>query len=264
MSKPYIIGTVVTLDYQDLASGKDLTSQIAEAYGFDGIGVLTVKNVPGFVEARERLLPLARTFALLPDEIKQKYVHEESFYSFGWSHGKEKLQGNFDLSKGSYYANPQYDVPVADEEVIKKFSSFVHPNIWPKEDLPELEFAFKELGRIIVHVGTLVAQQCDAYVNSKCPSYTKDRLKKVIETSLCCKARLLHYFANSLEKGSVDDFASWCGWHNDHGSLTGLTSAMFIDENGNVIQNNDPDAGTNDVNSYSLLCGYRCHRTIRT
>ncbi len=35
----------------------------------------------------------------------------------------------------------------------------------------------------------------------------------------------------SDEKSSPadSDFASWCGWHNDHGSLTGLTSAMYID-----------------------------------
>lgn len=36
-------------------------------------------------------------------------MHQDSCYSFGWSHGKEKLQGRPDVSKGSYYANPQYD-----------------------------------------------------------------------------------------------------------------------------------------------------------
>jgi isopenicillin N synthase-like dioxygenase len=40
-----------------------------------------------------------------------------------------------------------------------------------------------------------------------------------------------------------DPFSSWCGWHNDHGSLTGLVSAMFTDQNGKIVQNNDPDAG---------------------
>lgn len=243
MSSNYVVGNVVTLDYEDLVTNKDLTAQIAEAYGFDGIGVLTVKNVPGFVEARERLLPLAREFALLPDEVKEKYVHKESLYSFGWSHGKEKLQGNFDVSKGSFYANPQYDRPVEDEEVIKQYSAFVHPNIWPTEDLPQLEAAFKELGQLIVHVGTLVARQCDAYVHKKCPSYPSNKLEHIIDKSLCCKARLLHYFPISTDLPAVDDFSSWCGWHNDHGSLTGLTSALFIDESGAVIQNNDPDAG---------------------
>ena len=76
------------------------------------------------------------------------------------------------MSKGSFYANPQYDRPIEDEEIIAKFPSFVHPNIWPSDDLPSLEPAFKELGLIIVSVGELVARQCDAYVQSKCAGYT--------------------------------------------------------------------------------------------
>lgn len=91
MSHVAIIADVVTLDYNDLVAGVDLTAEIERAYGMEGVGVLTVKNVPGFVEARKRMLPLAREFALLPEEVKSKYVHEESYYSFGWSHGKENV-----------------------------------------------------------------------------------------------------------------------------------------------------------------------------
>jgi hypothetical protein len=92
----YVIGKVIELDYNELVvDSKDFSSEIETAFGNDGVGVLTVKNVPGFVEARAKLLPISRKFATLPNEIKDKYVHKESFYSFGWSHGKEKLQGNF-------------------------------------------------------------------------------------------------------------------------------------------------------------------------
>ena len=28
----------------------------------------------------------------------------------------------------------------------------------------------------------------------------------------------------------------WCGWHNDHGSLTALTSAIYTDKNGEEIK----------------------------
>ena len=35
----------------------------------------------------------------------------------------------------------------------------------------------------------------------------------------------------------------YCGWHNDHSSLTGLTKAMYIDENGNEVQVKDPQSG---------------------
>jgi hypothetical protein len=170
--------------------------------------------------------------------------------------------GNFDTSKGSYYANPQYDRPIDDETIISQYPAFVHPNIWPTEDFPELELAFKELGRIIVSVGILVARQCDRFIASRCSSYPSHKLQHIIEKSLCCKARLLHYFPNAIDElessASVDDFASWCGWHNDHGSLTGLTSAMFIDETGNIIQNNDNNAGKRvalpSVSSYLSCC----------
>lgn len=250
----FVIGEVVTLDYNDLISGKDLTAEIEKAYSYDGIGVLTVKNVPNFVEARAKMLPLAREFAILPEEIKEKYVHKESYYSFGWSHGKENLQGAPDLSKGSYYANPQYDTPVTDEKIIAEYPSFVHPNIWPKDDLPALEFAFKDLGQIIVHVGSLIGKQCDNYIRTKCPTYNTQIIERTINESKCCKARLLHYFPmENPEENQVDQWASWCGWHNDHGTLTGLTSAMFIDQDGNIIENTDPKAGLYARNRKSEL-----------
>ena len=45
---------IVTLDFADLASGADLRDQIRTAFGVEGLGILTVKNVPGFVESRGR------------------------------------------------------------------------------------------------------------------------------------------------------------------------------------------------------------------
>ena len=55
---------------------------------------LAVEGVPDFADQRRKLLPLGRRFATMPEEIKALYEHPTSFYSFGWSHGKEKLQGD--------------------------------------------------------------------------------------------------------------------------------------------------------------------------
>lgn len=33
-----------------------------------------------------------------------------------------------------------------------------------------------------------------------------------------------------------------CGWHNDHGALTALTSAMFINESGDIVES-PPSSG---------------------
>ena len=48
-------------------------------------------------------------------------------------------------------------------------------------------------------------------------------LQQIMRTGRpCCKARLLHYFADPecARKGSEAQ-APWCGWHTDHSSLTG-------------------------------------------
>ena len=39
------------------------------------------------------------------------------------------------------------------------------------------------------------------------------------------------------------DYSSWCGWHNDHGSLTGLVPAMYLNADGQEIESPDPTAG---------------------
>jgi hypothetical protein len=100
-----------------------------------------------------------------------------------------------------------------------------------------------------------VASQCDRYVHSINSSYAIDRLRNILDTSLCCKARLLHYYAKtSADTDSSDgdlEFSSWCGWHNDHGSLTGLVSAMFLNEKGEEIPNPDPSSG---IDLFHKLC----------
>lgn len=202
-----------------------------------------VKNIPGYVKARTTMLPLSQKYANLPEEVKEKTVHAESKYSFGWSHGKEVFNGKPDTAKGSYYANPQYDTPFSDEELIKEFPENCLPNIWPKEDLPELEPAFKNLGQLIVSVGEMVAAQADKYVKSVVPTYADDTLSKIIRESKTCKARLLHYFPADGKLALGEDQDSWCGWHLDHGALTGLTRAMFLDKDGKEVPPPDPTAG---------------------
>jgi hypothetical protein len=146
--------TPVELRYEDLVrEGADLSPQVEAAFGAEGLGLLTVSGVPGVAERRRALLPLARRFALLPEEVKRRYEHAASSFSFGWSHGKEKLQGRPDVHKGSYYANPLHDRPTADATLVDRFPAFYHPNIWPREEnLPELEPAFKAMGQLIVEV----------------------------------------------------------------------------------------------------------------
>jgi hypothetical protein len=89
-----------------------------------------------------------------------------------------------------------------------------------------------------------VARACDRYALANIESYKEGYLEHVVRTSLTTKARLLHYFpspeedapsdqGNEGEDADGDDDDDWCATHIDHGCLTGLTSAMFVDEAAN-------------------------------
>ncbi len=154
-------------------------------------------------------------------------------------------------AQGSYYNNPLYDRPVDDEKVIAEHSSFAHPNIWPDAHLPEMHGAFLQLGTLMVRTGSLLARHVDHYIAVRQTGYSAHRLQHLIDTGRCPKGRLLHYFPLSAsqletarkEQGAQEDVGSWCGFHNDHGSLTALTSAMYVDSNGREVPNPDPNAG---------------------
>ena len=248
------------------------------------LGIVAITNVPGLDEARLRLLPLGHRLASLDREALQEITVPESQYQCGWSHGREKLVGDRpDLGKGSFYANPLcedlleemmerrryiFDSSVEkapnssvdsalkwdecpyselqDEDLIalaKSCPGFFFPNVWPKDGLPELETAFKDCGKLIHKVGVMVGKCCDRYVASLCPGY-KPQLERTLRHSKCCKGRLLHYFPAAETSEPEEAFDSWCGWHNDHGSLTGLLPCVYVDNaTGEIVESPDPVAG---------------------
>ena len=103
--------------------------------------------------------------------------------------------------------------------------------MWPDEK--ELESmrgyrdTFQELCRLIIDIAVLVARGCDSYAEKEIEGYARGYLEHVVTSSTTTKARLLHYFPPSAD--AAED-ADWCGTHLDHGCLTGLTSAMYVDE----------------------------------
>ena len=60
-----MVQQVVTIGYEELKDpATDLSSKLAAAYGPGGIGLLTISGVPGFVDLRQKLLPLASRLAV--------------------------------------------------------------------------------------------------------------------------------------------------------------------------------------------------------
>lgn len=221
----------VTIPYTDLKNkDADLSAKIEEGFGPNGLGILSISDVPGFSSLRQNLLHLSPRLANLPQKVKDELEDPHSRYNFGWSHGKEKLEsGKPDLLKGSFYANPILDVPTTDMCLRQRYPSYCSSNIWPGSALPELETAFKALGKLMHDVGLMVAYHCDQYVSKGMEVDQNESLKQILIRSRCHKGRLLYYFpvlsSDCVPDG--DSTSSWCGWHTDHGSLTGLTCAMF-------------------------------------
>ncbi|XP_042055390.1 uncharacterized protein LOC121799935 [Salvia splendens] len=225
--------SIVTISYDQLKdTSADLSDKIELGFGPNGLGILSVSNVPGYQLLRRNLLCLAPRLASLPEDVKRQLEDPISRYNFGWSHGKEKLEsGKPDTLKGSFYANPILDVPTNDQSLVKRYPSYCGPNIWPHDVLPELELAFKALGKLILDVGLLLAHHCDQYTSNGLKKYENGSLRQILLRSRCHKGRLLYYFPSyhctSLVDSDSGSMSSWCGWHTDHGSLTGLTRAIF-------------------------------------
>lgn len=107
------------------------------------------------------------------------------------------------------------------------------------------QFQFPLAGQLVVKVGTLVARQCDLYTKRVLGANIyndKHSVERVVRESNTCKARALYYFPRDDDAPRSRD--SWCGWHNDHGALTGLCAALYMDDStGNQVTLPDPQAG---------------------
>lgn len=212
------------------------------------------------------MLSNASHLAHLPSQSLDALTREYAKYLVGWSHGKETLRpGVVDTHKGSYYINCAFVQDAALQSApttatdakgstieYSDFSEFTTPNVWPKEsELPTFQSSVTDLCSLIVSVAGLVARACDRFAVESIPDYKPGYLEHVVTTSLTTKARLLHYFPQESqdEVENTDEKADddWCATHLDHGCLTGLTSAMFIDE----AQN--PPAGSDATRTWSEL-----------
>ncbi|KAK4097934.1 Clavaminate synthase-like protein [Parathielavia hyrcaniae] len=249
------IAQAVTVSLEDLKNGSVPSETLHEAFGPDSLGILIVKDVPPeFDRLRHHLLSYSSYLGNLPKSQLDKLENPEAKYLNGWSLGKETLKnGQIDTLKGSFYANcafyvdPTLSCAVPTEQFSPaNFPEYLSPNIWPDEaTLPGFQDTFESLCRLIIDVAVLVARACDRFAEQEdIPDYpTGGYLQRVVSTSTTTKARLLHYYpsdptdepapvamADAVANSNDPDEDDWCATHLDHGCLTGLTSAMFVDE----------------------------------
>ena len=101
------------------------------------------------------------------------------------------------------------------------------------DEMPDVEKNVKSLSRLMIETGAMLAKQIDSFAKSNIATYKPDHLTRIVSTGHSHIGRMLNYFPFE-EKGDTED--DWCGWHNDHGSLTALTSAMYIGQDGKEFQ----------------------------
>lgn len=247
----------VIVSLEELIKGVDDT-KLHEAFGPNSLGIIVVKELPQyFHELRLKVLKSISLVANQDQQELEKLENEESTWLTGWSRGKEKLAstGLPDFNKGSYYINcafhNQDDLDGPYKEICDQFPDFktyTNPNIWPdakKKGLEDFKPNVKQLCNLIIDIGAKVAYNCDKYIYNTVKDYDPNFLQRIVNTSTCTKARLLHYFPSQQTISNNDD--DWCGEHVDHSCITGLTSALFIDESKGITnaldKNPDPDAG---------------------
>lgn len=248
-------GHAITVTLRELSRGLEL-NVLEKAFGPDSLGIIIVKDLPlHFHDLRIDVLKSMSILANLLNAELCKLESPESMWLTGWSCGKEVLKstGGPDTNKGSFYVNCAFHKDAALEgpeqrlvENFQNFETYTAPNIWPPQDVRGLENFqenMKKLCNMIIDVAEKVAENCDKYIQKLDSKYPSDFLKRVVRDSTCSKARLLHYFPMS-EGGNSDD---WCGEHLDHSCITGLTSALFLDESRSLTyalnESPDPSAG---------------------
>ncbi|CBX97617.1 hypothetical protein IAQ61_001173 [Plenodomus lingam] len=243
-AKNAVSQSAVAVGLADLQNDNVDFSLLEEAFGSSSLGIVLVRDLPPrFHELRHKLLSYASALGNLPRDELEKLESPASKWLVGWSCGKETLKdGRYDTLKGSYYVNCAREFDHQQKSIAEKYPSFPEytaPNVWPSEELlPGFEETFRQLCELIIGIAVLVARACDKYAEANIEAYQKGYLEHVVKTSISTKARLLHYFPsphNPLgESGGDED--DWCATHLDHGCLTGLTSAMFVDEAGQPPQ----------------------------
>ena len=221
----------IIIDYRELISSKDLSKEIKLSIGSDNaLGILLVKDIPNYAKLRQRLLTIVPKLAALPKHILAKYEVPEANWWIGWSHGKELRASDKkpDVNKGSFYFNPTADNPKVNCHTSIYLSQ---PNVWPKE-IDDFEAACKDLAKLMVFVGTLIARQCDKFCEREIENYAKGTIESIVATGTCHKARALHYFP-SKENNNVDQ-DNLCGWHLDNSMLTALTRPLYNGSTGSL------------------------------
>ena len=113
LSYHYLVSACKSIDSDASTGSIDVDDIVDKAFGsasLNSLGIIAITDIPNLSALRLKLLPMAERLATLPAEELDKITAHDAAYQVGWSHGREKFEGDKpDFGKGSFYANPLTD-----------------------------------------------------------------------------------------------------------------------------------------------------------
>ncbi len=225
---------VIKIDYNKLDSSQNILDEIHNSFGRNSLGLIIIKNIPGYTEAREAFLQKGYLLSQENEEYLKTLEKPEADYNVGWSKGRCFVDGGFDYMQGSFYARLLNDhlIDESDPQMEKNYT-----NIWPYKPIGFKE-SFLNLGKIMLDTQFKLLKQIDKYIESKKKEVNSEgsylSLYDCVKEKNDIIGRLLTYFpVDSFDhkqfKGESDN---WCGWHRDFGICTALCHPIYFDKKG--------------------------------
>jgi hypothetical protein len=160
---------LVSLRYSDLNSKHPISDKIYQAFSKEGLGVLTISDIPRLASTKSRLLAQSSKLLGLSKQEKSKLVSHLSGFKIGWNEQKSP----FGDIQASFLANPQED-SLGDQRLC---------NLWPNS-LPYFRSQFRDVGQILIETCLLLSSHVDFFLEMDFPYSLIPRFEHTIQSSL--------------------------------------------------------------------------------
>ncbi|CAN7056222.1 unnamed protein product [Brassica rapa subsp. trilocularis] len=227
------------LSFSDLLDRKRcqlISTNVMEALGPNGPGLLCITGVLGSALLRRKLLPMARKLALLDPDKRNRILKEHHLGSDVPLKNPERLVSSFAM-------HLHYQPPSSNSSLWYDPGSGVGTTLDSLEDddddFNNLGDVFRKLGFCMMELGLSIARVCDREIGG-------GFLEGTLLDSCTAKGRLIHYHspadqsflreeAQRMRKHSISGkyrngshFNLWQQWHYDYGIFTILTDPLFL------------------------------------
>jgi len=239
---------LIRIDYKDLCNpNKDLTNIIHDSFGTEGLGCLVVKNIPGYLESRNKIMDYSAKICALKDPIEymKQYEKPNIKRQIGWSYGlsnpeKKKIG---DILQGAFNNRVLNDTKINNPRDPNTEEEF--RNVWPNEEKDPIFKGYKEnflnMGRHMYSLPLAAIHHLDKYLHHLDSKFNPHYLKNLM-SSFDSQSTLMAYFPfNSLPEHIKEENRKnidWISWHRDFSCLTSLARAKHFTPDGKEYKTN--------------------------